>query len=156
MRERLRDCLAPCDPRSSAVVTRSSWADVMGLIASKPGTWFWLNDAQTGFSKDVRKQHPFVLPDGFDPSGRQAFGHGLPRSSQEPRSGSPGVDYLKHDPHGSCGGRQCDLDRTGWIAALRYQVTSKWISDGKYICVEPSLAVLGRTQTFDAEAARDA
>lgn len=137
-------------------MTGLTWADVMSQLPQSAGTWFWLNNAQTGFSRNVGHQHPFVLPDGFDPAGRRALAHGLPRSSQEPRSGQPGVNFLKHDPHATCGGRQCDLDRTGWIAALRYQVTSQWIADGNYICVEPSSAVLGRIQTFDAEEVRDA
>ena len=139
-----------------------SLSDAMGLIEHKPGTWFWLNDDDTKFHVDRSKppenqgSHPFVLPDGFDPGGRRAFAHGLPRSSREPRSGVPGVDFLGTSSTDKCDGVQCDLDRTGWIPALRYQVISQWFTKGKYICVERSMTVLGQIQTFDMEAASDA
>lgn len=126
----------------------------MGAIRQRPGTWFWLRDDDTLFSENGGR-HPFVLPDGFDPVGRLAFAHGLPRSSQKPYSGKPGEDYLEHVAHGICDGRQCDLDRTGWIKPLRHQVTSPWLSAGAFICVEPSLRVLGQIQTFDMEAGKD-
>lgn len=128
---------------------------LMGAISHLPGTWFWLRDDDTQFSQN-HGRHPFVLPDGFDPGGRRALAHGLPRSSQEPRSGRRDVDYLIHGSHGVCNGKPCDLDRTGWIKPLRYQVTSSWLSAGSFICVEPSRQVLGRIQTFEMEAAKDA
>ena len=129
--------------------------DLMGAIHHEPGAWFWLRDDDTEFSTK-HGRHPFVLPDGFDPGGRRVFAHGLPRSSTEPYSETPGVHHLVHLPHGICGGNQCDLNRKGWIAALRFEVLASWLSGGSFICVEPDRRVLGQIQTFEMEAARDA
>lgn len=126
----------------------------MGAMSHLPGTWLWLMDDDTHFS-DNHGRHPFVLPDGFDPAGRRAFAHGLPRSSKEPYSGVPGIDFLVHEAHGFCDGKKCDLGRRGWIFPLRHQVTSSWLSAGAHICVERSLQMLGRIQTFEMEAAKD-
>ena len=122
----------------------------MGAVRHDPGTWYWLRDADTDFSRAP------VLPDGLDPGGRRAFSHGLPRSSQRPQSGTPNVDFLHHDPHGICDGKQCSLQREGWIKPQRYQVTASWLEHGAFICVEPSLAVLGQIQVFEDEAAKNA
>lgn len=129
----------------------------MGAIEHPPGTWFWLRDDDTQFSRAPdRTKHPFVLPYGFDPGGRRALAAGLPRSSQEPKSGQDTVDFLKHDAHGICEGKQCDLDRTGWIKPTTYPVAASWLAAGTYICVERDSMVLGRIQVLEDEAAQDA
>jgi len=137
-------------------VTSDVLASVQGAMPQDSGVWFWLRDVDTKFSTAPdRARHPFVLPDGFDPAGRRALAHGLPRSGSPPRSGTAGTDFLVHAAHGVCNGRRCDLDKQGWIKPMRYQVTGAWLAAGSYICVEPSRMVLGRIQTFEMEAAGD-
>lgn len=129
-------------------------SDLMGEMALRPGTWFRLLEQDTKFAPD-RISHPYVFPDGWEPGGRRAFGHALPRSTAErwPEQRA-GVDFLQHDPHGSHHGRRCELDEIGYIPPLRFPVARSWINRGNYICEEPSRVVLGRIQIFDMDHAK--
>lgn len=133
---------------------RIDLGDLMGAMSLRPGTWFRLLEEDTRFAPD-RVSHPYVFPDGWDPGGRRAFGHALPRSTAERWPDQrPGVDYLKHDPHGSHDGRLCALDEVGYIPPQRFPVSQAWINRGDFICEEPSRVVLGRIQTFDMDHAK--
>ena len=122
--------------------------ELMGELVLDSGTWFWLLDDDTGFSD--KEKHPWVFPTGFDPNGRTALAHALPRSSREPfNSERPGVDFLVHAAHGSHDGTQCALDRKGWIKAKSQPVAKDSINRGQYICVEHSQRVLGQIQEFE-------
>lgn len=133
---------------------RIDLADLMGSMSLRPGTWFHLLEEDTKFSPN-RVRHPYVFPEGWDPAGRRALGHALPRSTSDPwPDQKAGVDYLRHDPHGSHDGRPCDLDEVGYIPPRRFPVARSWIKNGEFICEEPSRAALGRIQTFDMDYAK--
>ena len=122
-----------------------------GDITHDPGLWISLADELTGFGHwNVR--HPFVLPNGFNPDGRRAFGIGLPRTSTEPTRTPP--SHLQHEAHGICDDEPCTLDRRGWIVGQRFQVTGAWLDASKPICSGDTDAVLGRIQVFEDEQAR--
>jgi len=121
-----------------------------GDFRHPPGLWISLADELTGFG-EWKGTHPFVLPNGFDPDGRQAFGFGLPRTSTEPTDTRKA--YLLHEPHAVCD-EDCTLNLRGWIVGRKFQVTGTWLDASRPICAGDTDAVLGRIQVFEDEEAR--